>query len=362
MSKDQPSSEITAEVVSASNEKTLSLNTALLKLVQGSMVSEVIHLAVKLDLAGLLKAQARTDEELAQATGTKPAPLYRVLRVLVTVGILEELTSHRFGLTQMGQLLQKDVPGSIYNTALFFGSPRARKLWENLLYSVQTGENANQYVFGVPTWEYYAQHSEEAPFFYNYMTEMTSRINPSLVANYNFKDVQVVADVAGAQGNMLAAILKANPHLKGILFDLPQITQGAHQHLTRQGVIDRCQIIAGDMFEPWPFKADIYLISKIIHDWEDEKAIAILRNCREVMDATSKVVLVERILPEDPDVALLFYLSDLQMLVGPGGQERSLKEYQNFFAAAGLRFTRAIPITSPFNLIEAEIGGAIPGF
>jgi hypothetical protein len=360
MNNDQPDTRLTGETPPVSNEKgpnlNANLNTGLMKLVLGNLVSEIIYVAVQLNLAGLLKDQARTDEELAGATGTKPAALYRLLRVLVSVGILDEITSHRFGLTQMGQLLQEGVPGSVYTTVLFFGSPRARKIWENLLYSVQTGENANQYVFGVPTWQYYAQHPQEAPIFYNFMTESSNQIAPSLTENYNFERVKVVADIGGAQGNMLAAILKANPQLKGILFDLPQITQGAQDHLKKEGIADRCQIIGGDMFAPWPFKADLYLISRVIENWSDEQAIAILKNCREAMDADSKVVLVERIPPEDKDAALLFYLFDLQMLVGPGGQDHNLKEYQSFFKAAGLSFTRAIPINPPFSLIEAVAG------
>ncbi len=353
MSNDQPSTRLTTETASIGNEKSPNLNTVLMRLVLGNRISEVIFVAVQLDLAGLLKNQNRTDEELAEATSTNPAALYRILRVLVSVGLLEEIIPHHFGLTPMGQLLQKDAPGSVYNTILFSGSPRSRKIWENLLYSVQTGENANRHVFGVPTWEYYAQHSDEAPIFYNFMTELSNQVVAPLTANYNFEGVKVVADVGGAQGNMLAAILKANPHLSGILFDLPHVTQEAQEHLKKEGVVERCQILGGDMLTSWPFKADLYLISKVIHDWADEQSIAILKNCREAMTANSKVILVERILPEDKDTALLFYLSDLQMLVGPGGQERSLKEYQQLFEAAGLKFTRAIPLNPTFSLIEA---------
>ncbi|MGH2415340.1 MAG: methyltransferase [Microcystaceae cyanobacterium] len=353
MNNDQPSTKLTTETASVNSEKGLNLNNVLMKLMLGNRVSEVIYVAVQLNLADLLKNQNRTDVELAEATSTKPDALYRLLRVLDSVGIFEEITPHRFGLTEMGQLLQKGVPGSVYNTALFFGSPRMRKLWENLLYSVETGENANQHVFGIPTWEYYAQHPAEAPLFYNFMTEFSNQVVSSLTTNYNFEEVKVVADVGGAQGNILAGILKANPHLNGLLFDLPHVTQGAQEHLKKQGVVERCQIVGGDMLTPWPFKSDLYLLSRVIHDWDNEQAIAILKNCRRAMEAGSKVVLVERILPEDKDSALLFYLSDLQMLVGPGGQERSLEEYQQLFEAAGLKFTRAIPLNPSFSLIEA---------
>ncbi|HEX2911061.1 MAG TPA: methyltransferase [Chloroflexia bacterium] len=134
---------------------------------------------------------------------------------------------------------------------------------------------------------------------------------------------------------------------------MPQITQGAQQHLEKEGVANRCQIVGGDMFAEWPFKADLYLISRVLENWSDEQAIAILKNCRKAMDPDSKVALVERILPEDKDRALLFFLFDLQMLVGPGGQDHTLEEYQSFFKAANLSFTRAIPLSPPFSLIEA---------
>lgn len=358
MGENQADAILTTGANSQKNEQNLKLNADLMKLVMGNLVSEVIYVAVQLNLAYLLKDHALTDEQLAEATATNPAALYRLLRVLSSVGIVEEVTLHSFGLTPMGQLLQQGVPGSVYTTALFFGTPRARKIWENLLYSIQTGENANQHVFGVPTWQYYAQHPEEAPIFYSFMTESSNQIAPSLTANYNFAGVKVVADIGGAQGNILAAILKANPHLKGILFDLPQISQGAQQHLEKEGVAERCQIVGGDMFERWSFNADLYLISRVLENWSDEKAIAILKNCREAMEVGSKVVLVERILPEDKDKALLFYLFDLQMLVGPGGQDHTLTEYQSFLRAAGLSFTRAIPINQPFSLIEAVAIGA----
>jgi hypothetical protein len=354
MSGNQSDGGFAAELPLAGNENLSELNAELMKLVMGNLVSEVIHVAVQLNLAGLFKDRASaTDEELAGLTGTGAAALYRLLRVLVSVGILEEIAPHRFGLTPKGQLLQEGVPGSVYTTALFFGSPRARKIWENLLYSVQTGKSANQHAFGVPTWQYYAEHPEEAPIFYNFMTESSNQITPSLTTNYNFEGLKVVADIGGAQGNMLAAVLKANPHLKGILFDLPQVTRGARQHLEKEGVAERCQIVGGDMFAAWPFKADLYIISRVLENWSDEKAIAILKNCREAMEANSKVVLVERILPEDRDRALLFYLFDLQMLVGPGGQDHTLAEYEEFFQAANLRFTRSIALHPPFSLIEA---------
>ena len=353
MNREQPGTKLATETSAVTSENSGNLRTSLMRLVLGFQASQAISVAAQLNLADLLKDQTRTDLELAEATGTNPAALYRLLRVLANVEVLAEVTPHHFALTQIGQLLQKGVPGSVYTASLFFSSPRIWQVWQDILYSVQTGENATQHVFGVPTWEYYAQHPEEAPIFYNFMTESSNQLAPLVAANYKFEGMQVVADIGGAQGNMLAAILRANSHLKGVLFDLPQVTQGATHFLEGVGVAERCEIVAGDMFSPWPFKADLYLISRVIHDWADEQVIAILRNCREAMEPTSKLVVVERILPEDKEAALLFLLSDLHMLVGVGGQERSLEEYQKLFQAAGLTYTRHIALNPSFCLIEA---------
>lgn len=353
MGEEQPNTKLTTETSSVKGENSLNLRTGLIRQVLGHQVSRAIYVAAKLNLADLLKDEAKTDEDLGQATGTKPAALYRLLRMLANIGVFEEIAPHHFALTPSGQLLRKGVPGSLYNMALYFGSPNVWQGWQELLYSVQTGENATNHVFGVPPWEYYVQHPEEAPVFYNFMTESSNLLGTSVAVNYNFEGLGVVADVGGAQGNILAAILKANLHLKGILFDLPPVTEGARQHLETLGVVERCQVVGGDMFAAWPFKADLYLIARVLHDWDDEQAIAILKSCREAMEASSKLIVVERILPKDRDNALLFLLSDLHMLVGPGGQERNLEEYKNLFQAAGLAYTRHVSLNPPFTLIEA---------
>jgi len=359
MSEKQPEAEPNPEASVGKTEKGPNFRAGLMQKVLGYQVSRAIYVVAQLNLADLLKDEARTVEQLAQETNSNPAALYRLLRMLTMVEVFEETAPHRFALTPSGQLLRKSVPGSLYNMILFFGSPRVWQSWEDFSYSIQTGENATNHVFGVPTWEYYSQHPEEAPAFYNFMTESSNQLGPAVVANYNFGGLGVVADVGGAQGNIIAAILKANPHLKGILFDLPHVTAGASQHLATTGVGERCQVIGGNMFEPWPFKADLYLIARVLHDWDDAHTIAILKNCRQAMGANSKVAVIERILPQDKDAALLYYLSDLHMLVGPGGQERSLQQYQNLFKAAGLNFTRAIPLNPPFSLIEGEPEGLL---
>ncbi len=355
MSNEQPGTNLTNETTSGQTPTNPSLRTGLVKSILGFEVSEVIHVAAQLNLADILKDQSMTDEELAAATGCKPAALYRILRVLVSVDILTEVSVHRFALTEAGKLLQKDVPGSVYTMALHFSTPHVWQVWNNLLYSVQTGEVATKHIYGMTVWEYYQQHPEEGEVFYNFMSESSNQIAPAVSEKYNFDGVKVLADVGGAQGQILATVIKAHPHLKGILFDLPQVAEEAQENLAMEGVAERCQVVSGDMFKPWPVKADLFLMSRIIHDWHDEEVISILKNCRAAMDPDSKLVLLERVLPTDKDGALLFCLSDLNMLVGVGGQERNLEEYQNLFQAAGLRFTRTVPVTPAYSLIEAVV-------
>lgn len=333
------------------DSKSDSLET-LASLIQGYQVSQAIYVAAELKLADLLKAGPKTSEELAELTGTNPGALYRVMRMLNAVNVFEEIAPHRFALTHLSQLLQTGVAGSLRSTALFNGSKRIWQTWHELLYSVQTGGSATRHVFGMTPWEYYAQHPKEAQIFYAFSSESSNMLAPVLTNRYDFSGAQSVADVGGGFGYLLANVLKANPSLEGILFDLPHVTEGARQSLEAAGLAGRCQVIAGDIFAPWTFKADIYLISRIIHDWLDEQAITILKNCRGVMGPSGKVLLIERIIPDNKAEALPILLSDLHMMVSAGGQERTLAEYQAMFQAAGLSLTRTIPLYPPWNLIE----------
>jgi O-methyltransferase domain/Dimerisation domain len=335
-------------------ENATDLVSQFLGMMQGFQITQAVRVAAKLNLAELLKDQPKTAQQLATATNTNPSALYRLLRLLAAIGILAETPPQQFTLTPLGELLRKDSPNSFYTAALFLGSQQQWQLWFNLLYSVETGESASNHVFGVDTWQYFAQNPEEAENFYGFMTNLSAMLAPTLVSNYDYNAIETIADVGGGQGFLIASILKANPTLKGILFDLPSITKNAAKLLTGQGVAERCQIISGDMFLTWSFRADLYLISRVIHDWDNEKAITILRNCRQVMDANSRVLLVERVIPEDKKTALPVLLTDLQMLIGHGGQERTVEEYKGLAQAASLTLTRVIPIYPPFNIIELK--------
>jgi hypothetical protein len=323
------------------------------QLIQGFQITQCTYVAARLGIADLLKDGPRSSEELAQATATHAPSLYRVLRLLTAVNILTEGDAHYFALTPLGAYLQTGVPGSLRNTVLAYGDTVMWQVWGDLLHSVETGEPAYQHVFGLTAWEYRAQHPEAATLFDNMMTEWTARIAPSVAAAYDFSTTSTLVDVGGGHGQMLASILQAYPTLNSVLFDLPHVVKGAPSLLEVAGVSDRCAIIGGDVFTAVPADYETYLLSRVIHDWDDERAITILTRCHQAMKPEGKVLLVERVILTGRTPELLVLESDVNMLVAPGGKERTETEYRALLNAAGFEFTKLIPVVAPYNIIEA---------
>jgi O-methyltransferase domain/Dimerisation domain len=324
------------------------------QLIQGFQVTQCMYVAAKLSIADLLKDGPRTSEELAQVTGTHAPSLYRVLRLLTTVGLLTEPEAHSFALTPLGAYLQTGVPSSMRDTVLLYGDTPFWDAWGNLLHSVETGEQSFQYVFGLALFEYNQQHPEHATLFNNMMTEWTASVAPTVAAAYDFSAIQTLVDVGGGHGQMLASILQAHPTLHGVLFDLPHVVAGASPLLDGAGVADRCEVIGGDAFKAVPEGLETYLLSRVIHDWDDERAIVLLARCHQAMKPQGKVLLVERVILTGSTPQVLVLESDVQMLVlSSGGRERTDAEYLALLSAAGFELTRLIAVLPPFYLIEA---------
>jgi hypothetical protein len=326
---------------------------ALQQLIQGFQVTQCIYVAARLGIADLLKDGPRTGEALAQATRTHAPSLYRVLRLLVAVDLLTESDTHSFALTPLGKYLRTDVPGSMRETVLCYCEKPFWNVWGALLHSVETGEPSFQHVFGFNAFDYYAQHAEEAMRFHNMMTEWTASAAPTVAAAYDFSDTKTLVDVGGGHGQMLATILKAYPTVHGVLFDLPKVVKGASSLLEKAGVANRCRIVGGDAFSAIPTGCDTCLLSRVIHDWDDERAIALLRRCQEAILPSGKLLLAERVIPTTSTPQLLVLESDVQMLVVAGGKERTDTEYRALLHAAGFELTRLIPVLTPFYLIES---------
>ena len=327
-------------------------------LITGYMPARVVHVAVQLGVADLLAGEAKTADALAQETNTAAVPLRRLLLALASLGLVEQLESGRFALTQAGSPLRSNVPGSMRNIALMFGGDRAWKSWGELLHSVTTGESGTRRVFGVGSFEYLAANPDQAVIFNAAMAENTRRVTELLISTYDFSQFQNVVDVGGGSGALMAAILAANVAMRGTVFDLPSGGAEASKNLADSGVAARCEFVAGDFFRSVPEAADAYILKYVIHDWNDDQSVAILSNCCKAMRQASKILLVERIMPDRMEATPAhrrIAMADMNMLAMPGGQERTGHEYRTLLATAGLQLDRIIPLPgSEISVIEAR--------
>jgi O-methyltransferase domain/Dimerisation domain len=319
---------------------------ALRRLANGYQVTQAIHVAAALGIADLLRDGPRDSEALAAATATHAPSLHRVLRALASVDVLHEDDEGRFALTAIGDCLRPDAAETVGGWAAFVGRPYHWQAWGALLHGVRTGENAFRSVYGTDVWTYRAEHPEEGAIFDAAMTAIMLRANGHLLAAYDFGRFATVVDVGGGRGAFLNAIVEAHPGLRGILFDQPQVVAGAV-------VGERCDVVAGSFFDAVPEGADAYVLKAIIHDWEDEDALRILRRCRAAMPDHGALLVVERDLGapnENPDAKL----SDLNMMVGAGGRERTRDEFAALFAAGGFALAGTTPTAIGLSVFEGR--------
>jgi SAM-dependent methyltransferase len=324
----------------------------MLQLFSGLWISQAIHVAAKLGLPDLVGNQPKTIAELAYASNTHAPSLYRLLRGLASVGVFTEVENGQYASTPLSETLRKDAPGSLRGFAIAGLGQEHYKAWGNLLHSVQTGDIAFDNFFGQSLWEYYAWHPEESAVFNDAMTGWTESVNAALIAAYDFSGYDKVVDIGGGHGALLAAILKTNPKMHGVLFDLPQVAEGAAARLSAEGVRGRCKIDGGDFFQAVSTGGDAYVMKFIIHDWEDEKSIKIMKNIHRAMADGGKLILLEQIVPAGNGPSPAKWM-DLNMLVMTGGCERTEMEFAELFAAAGFKLNRVVPTDSPFYVIEA---------
>lgn len=324
----------------------------LARLVDGFRVSQAVLAAVELDVPDLLGDGERTSDDLAEATGADPSTLYRLLRALASLGVLHEAEGRRFSLTPLGQPLRGDVPGSLRGWTRLLGREYVWRSWGNLTDAVRNGENSFRALYGADVFEWRAEHPEESAIFDEAMRSLTAPSTAAVLAAYDFGRFGTIVDVGGGNGTLLALLLAAHPSARGILFDQAHVVAGADSVLTAAGVADRCEIVAGSFFENVPQGGDAYVLKSIIHDWEDEESVSILSACRASMGPAAVVLLIERDLGE-PNENPVAKLSDLNMLVMPGGLERSDDEYAALFEQAGLRYTSTTVTATGHAVIEA---------
>jgi hypothetical protein len=325
---------------------------AMHRLIAGAQVSQAVHVAASLGIADLLADGPRESDDLAAQTDTHASSLYRLLRALAAVGVLHEEDEHRFSLTPEGELLRSDVPGSVRGWAALVGRPYIREAWSALEYSVRTGKNAFQHVHGTDVWSYRAERTEESVIFDRGMQSLTGGVNRALVDAYDFGRFGTIVDVGGGNGALLAALLVEYPSLRGVVFDQDHVVANAAAVLAGAGVAGRCELVAGSFFEEVPSGGDAYTLKSIIHDWDDEKSIAILQVVRRAMGAGAMLLLIERIV-DPPNEGWRTKFSDLNMLVNPDGRERTLEEWETLLQQAGYRLVDVTPTALGFAIIAA---------
>ena len=321
-------------------------------MITGYWVSQMVHVAAKLGLADRLNDGPKTADDLATATGTHARSLYRLLRALASVGVFSEGDDRRFSQTPLSECLRRDVPGSQWAMAVMMGDEHYHA-WGDLLESVRTGQTAFDRLYGKPIFEYLGERPEQARVFDAAMTSIHGRETQAVLDAYDLSDVGVLADVGGGNGTNLIGVLGRYPEMRGVLFDLPHVVERASVNLERAGLSDRCEVVGGDFFGSIPVEADAYFLRHIIHDWDDEKAGLILRNIRSSMPEGARLIVVEHVLPpgDEPSFGKLL---DLNMLLLPGGVERTAEEFRRLYEAAGFRLTRIVPAQGDLSVVEAE--------
>jgi len=322
----------------------------LFRMLVGFRTTQALYVAAKLGIADHLVSGPLDSNELARRVRVHPRALFRVMRALAALGVFTQDSSGRFGLTAIGELLRTDSHESLRYSAIAIGEEQYRAAGE-LFHTVRTGETAFNHLYGKGHFEYLAEHPEASKIFNAYMSEGLRRYG-NRMESYDFKDRHFVVDVGGGRGDLIASVLRANPALEGILYDLPQGVAEAADYLESQGVANRCQIMTGSAFDSIPAGGDAYVMSRVLHDWPDEKAAVLLSNCRKAIAKGGTLLIRENVLPED-DTPSMGKQLDLTMLYMLGGAERTEAEWRNLLQASGFSLTRILKTKSPFDIIEA---------
>jgi hypothetical protein len=321
-------------------------------LLMGFVVSRALQVAAELGLADALADGPKERDALAREVGADAGTVHRLMRALAGFGVFEQLPDGRLANTTRSECLRRDKPGSLYGLARMYGDLPFWQTWAGLEHSVRSGDSSFTHVHGTPVFEYLAAHPESARRFDDGMVTSSSLMNDALVEAYDWNQFGTLVDVAGGAGSTLAAILRANPRLRGVLFDLPHVIERSRSYLAQQGVTDRCRIEAGSFFETIPEGADGYFMKHIIHDWDDADCLRILRHCRTAMPDRAKLLVCEKVVPAGNDPSYSKTMDLVMLALTDGGRERTESEFRDLFAQAGLRVTKIIPTRADNCILE----------
>ncbi|MDR4496484.1 MAG: acetylserotonin O-methyltransferase [Candidatus Scalindua sp.] len=333
------------------SEHTQSPCETLSHMIQGYKNSQLVYLAAKLGVADLLAAGPKSADEIVISTGTNAQALCRIMNGFVWCGLVIQREDKLFELTSLGECLRSDASDSLKDEALFTGEILG-PAWSAIHNTVKTGITGFDHFFGMGIFQYLTEHPEIGESFNKVMVKCTAAMSESVLAVYDFSPYREVVDVGGGFGALLTSILKKHPGIHGVLFDISSVIQGAKDRLEKEGLLNRCTIVAGDFFNSVPQGGDLYILKSIIHDWDEADCLRILKNCHKAMGTRGKILLVEWIMPEIVDNATNGVNLDLTMLMVSGGQERTEREYRALFDSAGFQLNRIIPTPSGKSLLE----------
>jgi hypothetical protein len=324
----------------------------LMQMAMGFTAPFLLRVTAQLCLADHLADGPKTARQLADLASASAPALYRLLRTLASIGIFTEDEAHRFSITELAEPLRSNVPGSVRTSILSVTGEIFTIPWSKLQYSVQTGQSSFDHDFGVPFFDYLTSHPDEAAMFSDFLIGFNSADAPAIAAAYDFSPYANIADIGGATGHILATILASHPGPRGTLFDLPHNQPGAMELLRSRGMVDRVSFSPGSFFESVPAGCDLYILSHVIHDWSEEQCLKILANCHRAMSPTSRLLIIEMVLPEGnafhPGKML-----DMTMLATTPGQERTEPEYRALLEKANFKLNRVIPTNSAVSIVEA---------
>jgi len=330
----------------------------MMQLTTGMVFTAALQPIARLKIADMLSEGPLPVSRLAAETATNEDALYRVLRLLASVGVFAELPGKIFAITPMSQLMRSDAPGTIRDLIVWISNPFHFEVHAELGHSLKTGDPAVEKVYGQTGFEAIFSRPEVASDFNLAMTCFSRRIAPALLEAYDFSDIGTLMDVAGGHGAVLCEVLARYPKMKGILFDIPSVIEEANGHICALKMDERCQTMKGDCFDEIPSGADAYYMQHILHDWKDDRCLKILANCRRALEGreNGRLLIVDSVVPETSDPHPSKWL-DIEMLLMPGGRERTRPEWEALFAKAGFEIARIVPLKAAESLIEVHIRG-----
>lgn len=328
----------------------LSARRALEQLINGFRISALVAAVAELRVADALACGPMSGPHLARSCGAHPEALERAMRALVSEGLFA-FDGDKFRLNELGELLRSDAEYSLRFTAMSLTQPASWRSYESAVHAIRTGQPAAQIVFGEDVFSHRSRHSRELEIFNGCMTEQGAWHMAEIITSMDLGGTTRVVDVGGGLGALIAAILRRHTEISGVLFELPDVIARSRSVLEAAGVAERCELAAGSFFrDRIPARGDLYLLKRVLHDWDDLEAASILRNVRRSVSADARLVIVEQVLGENNPAS---YRADIAMMLITGGRERTAEQYGSLLTAAGFRLSSVIPTASPFCLIEA---------